>query len=130
MFVLGRGHGGREDDRHVLHARDATHAAQHLVAVDARHHHVQQDEIGTRRLRHELEGTGPGSGGKDPMFALEQLAEHAQVLRVVVDDQDDRALRRSIRRWGLASRLCLRGSQRISVFSAVCVHIKDPDRKV
>ena len=66
------------------------HAAQHLPAVDPRHHHVEQDEVGRGLLEH-LQALLAVAGLADRV-AL-HLEVDAHVLAhplVVVDDQDDR----------------------------------------
>ncbi len=60
----------------------------HLVAVHPRHHHVEENEIGTLRL--DLIEPFLSRGGGDGLVSLrgEQIHEHLHVVRGVVDDED------------------------------------------
>jgi hypothetical protein len=60
----------------------------HLVAIHARHHHVEKDEVGPLRLD-LVEAVLPGGGGDRLVaFGGEEVHEHLHVVRGVVDDED------------------------------------------
>ena len=56
--------GGDHDDGNVLGGEVALDLARHLVAVHARHHDVEQDQVG-RLLRHHGERFLAAGGGQE-----------------------------------------------------------------
>jgi hypothetical protein len=61
----------------------------YLVTVHARHHYIQQHQIGELRL---TEGDGVRAIGSDEnlMIGLQDLMHQANVQRLIVDDQQPR----------------------------------------
>jgi hypothetical protein len=67
--------------------------ARELVAVEARHHHVQHCEVG-RAVQGEVERGLPVGRGHDVVaLALEAEADEGEDVRVVVRDEDERPRR-------------------------------------
>jgi len=84
-LALGREHDDRDVTRGSLLRPDLR---GHLVAIELREHHVEQDE-GRRILRPELEALGTVAGDDDFVaLLLEREAQEALDVRVVVDDED------------------------------------------
>jgi hypothetical protein len=77
-----------EDDRDIPRQGVLAQFAQHLVAVHARHHHIEQDEVGLRVCACHPQRALTGIGGAHPVVRLQQLPQEEQVLRHVVDDQN------------------------------------------
>jgi len=67
------------------------HAAKHLPAVDLRHHHVDQDQVGRLLVDRGEALVGPPSLPDGVALGLEMDAHVLSQRRVVVDDQDERA---------------------------------------
>ena len=88
FLVLGGVHRGDEDDRDLARGRVLAQVLQDLVAVHLGHHHVEQDQVGTRVGHRRTQGPGAGIGGADAILRLQQFTENGQVLRRVIDDQD------------------------------------------
>ena len=99
---------GQQDHRHPF-PRPLVQAAHYLDPVEARQHHVEDDEVGlvevgqAQRLRavHRLVGLEAG--------ALEVAGDDLDDRRLVVDDEDGAVALRGHR---LDSRLCVGASQR------------------
>jgi hypothetical protein len=66
-------------------------AAQHLPAVDVRHHHVEQDEVGRGLLQHAEPLVGVAGLAHGVALHLEVHPDVLPQAWIVVDDQDDRA---------------------------------------
>ena len=66
-------------------------AAQHLPAVDVRHHHVEQDEVGLRLLDRGEALVRAAGLAHGVALELEVDADELAHLLVVVDEQDERA---------------------------------------
>jgi hypothetical protein len=93
-------HRGEEDDGHVAGALARANERRRLVAVHARHQHVEQDdrEVVLEKL---LERILAGADGDDLADILHHPFHGVEVMLVVVDDQDARAVIRRGRRPGL-----------------------------
>ena len=76
-----------EDHRDVVQIGLRAQGLQHLVAVDHRHHHVQQDQVGTRLGAHRLQGAQAGIGHAHMVERPQDLADGGQVFLGVVDQQ-------------------------------------------
>jgi hypothetical protein len=83
----------RRDHEHrdVAERRIPLDPLEHRIAVEVRHHHVEQHEI-HGRARERLE-PGLAARGDEQLVALaaEAARQHVPVLLVVVHDEDDRA---------------------------------------
>src|SRR5207253_2061785 len=79
------------DDRYRADAVVLLHPSQHLPAVDMRHHHVEEDQVGLRLLdrRHALLGARGLAHGV--ALELEVDADELAHPLVVVDEEDERA---------------------------------------
>jgi hypothetical protein len=60
---------------------------QHVVAVDARHHHVEQHRLG-RPVGERRDGVAARRGIAHRELLGERDAEHLAHRRVIIDDQD------------------------------------------
>ena len=91
VFFVGIGaHGGDKDHRQVLGQRIGAQPGQHLKAVQVRHHDVEQYQIGLRLQRCQFQRTRAGVGRTHRIAVLQQLSQHGQVLRAVIDNQQCR----------------------------------------
>ncbi len=80
---------GEEDDRDVTHRRVVAQLCEHFMPAHLGHHDVEQDQPGTRQLASKVQGDMAVVCDLDPIpRALQQFAEHAQVFRLIVDDED------------------------------------------
>ncbi len=81
------------DHRQVPQLRVHLHALQHLIAIELRHHDVEEHEID--RLASEPLERRQAVGRADRRVAeqLELLLEQVDVQRLVVDDQNSRTFR-------------------------------------
>ena len=79
--------GGDEHHRHAQR-RVGAQRVHDFETVHARHHHVEQDQVG-RGLRIQLQSLVAGRGGHHLVtLAGQQGGHHAQIRGLVVDDQD------------------------------------------
>ena len=88
LLVRDRVHGGHEDHRQVARGGIGTQALEHGIAVHLRHHDVEQHEVGPGLARRDPQGADPGVGDPHAEMRREHLAQHREVLRRVVDDED------------------------------------------
>jgi hypothetical protein len=92
-LLVARGiHGGDEDHGNVAGKRIDAQVLEHLEAIHARHHDVEQDQVGSGLAGGDLQGARAGVGSQDAASRLQQFAKNGQVLRVVVDNEDGRVL--------------------------------------
>ena len=99
-----------DDDADMAQPRVGAHAAQHLEAVDLRHHDVEQHEIDVLAL--ELVQRLAAVGRLDHALialALQPTGERIAVVLDVVDDQDQRRVGHGAPR---ASNSCILASRR------------------
>src|SRR5579884_2322935 len=88
LDVVGARERGEEDDRDVPRLGVALDAAAGLQAVDARHHHVEDDEVGTLRLQ-ALQPLLAVGGGVDVVALDAQVhRDDVEEAGVIVDDED------------------------------------------
>jgi hypothetical protein len=76
-----------EHDRDVFRLFRGAQAPADLVPVHARHHDVEEDQVGRGSLD-EAEGSLAVHRGAELVLPLERSDEHIDVRRHVVDDQD------------------------------------------
>ena len=75
-----------EDDGNVTRQRVGLELAANLEAIHARHHDVEQDQVGPV-LAADLQGLGAAQGLEHAVIRRERLVEHLDVERLVVDHQ-------------------------------------------
>jgi hypothetical protein len=83
--------GGDHHDRYIAQRSIGAKLLKHAIAVELRHHDVEEDEI-DRPLTHLFERLAPVLGGHD-VFVTTGFKPHRQreaIIVVVVDDQNDR----------------------------------------
>ena len=85
-----RGVGRHEDHRDVARQDTLLERCAHRVAVHARHHHVEQDQVGFVASQ-QLERLRPGSRHAQFVGPAEQRHQCGDVRWLVIDDQDRRA---------------------------------------
>ena len=88
LLALGGVHCGNEDHRDARGRSVGAKSLEHFVTVDSRHHHIQEDEVGRGRRARRAQGTLARISNPHPVERLQQLAENAEVLRRIVDNQD------------------------------------------
>ena len=88
FFVFRGSHGRDENDGDVLGVRVFSQAPKDFVPVHFGHHDIKQDQVRLRLGGGDAQGIFAGVGCAHAIVRLEQLAQHGQVLRGVVDDQD------------------------------------------
>ncbi len=86
-LVFGAVHRGDEHDGYVVAVLRRAKAPQHLVAVHARHHDVEQDQIRVRNAARELERARARYRDLHAEFPVKNLPERGQILGRVIDDQ-------------------------------------------
>ena len=106
--------------------------AQRLDAVDARHHHVEQDHVGRRAALEQRERAAAVLGGVDVVaLELEQIREERADPLGVVDDEDAVARaassRLTRRLWRSAARARRLGGQREREAAAAARALLDAD---
>ncbi len=84
--MLARFERGDEDDRHILAGRILTDTAAHLETVQARHHHVQKDEIDAQLQFREAFDAVPGRLDLMPQALDKHLGNPASPIFVVYDE--------------------------------------------
>jgi hypothetical protein len=90
---------GDHDDRDVAGGRIALELAAHLEAAHARHHDIEQDDVGPLR-GDRTHGLNPVAGGPDlAAQVLEIGLEELKILVIVVHDED--GCPRRVQRGGL-----------------------------
>jgi hypothetical protein len=99
LFLLGGVERGDADHRDVARQRIGAQAAHHLEAVHAGHHQVEQDQIGLRLQRSQLERRRAGIGRAHRVVAHQQFAQHREVLGDVIDDEHGRRQHRPTPPW-------------------------------
>ena len=73
-------------------ARALSEPVPEIDAVEVGHHHVAEDDVEAGpRLRDEVERRASSVDRDDVVIELDELAERAQHLWIVVDEQDARA---------------------------------------
>jgi hypothetical protein len=87
LFGFGRVEASDEDHADRRGPRVLLEPAQHLVAVEVGHDHVEQDDVGVMLLG-QVEAFFAVLAQKDGVFPLQQISEHLPVGRRVIDDQD------------------------------------------
>ncbi len=95
------GRGGDHHDRRVFQPPVVLHGLQHLDAVHARHHDVEEHQI-ERRCAHMIQRLDPVDGLRDCLNAktLQTSRKDVAIVSIVVDDED--ASRRQIHGEGVA----------------------------
>ena len=83
--VVMRGH---EDDGNVARQRVGLEPPTDLETVHARHHHVEQDQVGPLLQAH-LQGIGATRRLENLVVGRERLVEQENVQRLVVDGEQD-----------------------------------------
>ncbi len=82
------GQGGHKDDRDVAALGHGLEAAAGFETVDVRHHDVEQDQVGFNE-GHAIERFLATQGDEHFEAALfKMIDQHAEIDRVVIDDQD------------------------------------------
>ena len=103
-------------DRQVGGLRVLADPPAHLVAVHARHHDVEQDDVG-RLLAQHVQRLLAGRGGQHPIAARAQhRVEQPDVRRLVVDDEDRRLIA-PLRPPDKKPRTCAGSSRTLNGFS-------------
>ena len=87
QFAVGRGIGGNENHCYVAQQRMLAHEAMHLVTAHARHHHIQQHQIGSR-FECQIDGFLAGGSETHVIIVGERLAQHHHIGRNVIDDEN------------------------------------------
>ena len=79
---------GEEDHRDVARLRIGLEAPAHLVAVQSRHHDVEQDQVGRRVGRGDPQRLLAAARDLHLVVVLEQAAHQGEVVRRVVHHED------------------------------------------
>ena len=88
LLVLRVDLGGEKDHRNVARHRVCLQSAAHLVAVHARHHDVEQHDVGEPAIA-DVDGIGTVGGRDDvEIFGREACFEQLHVRKDIVDDED------------------------------------------
>ena len=90
-LVADGGHGGDEDHGNGGGGRIGLEPVQHLVAVHARHHDVEQDQVRRRLVHRAGQGFRTVVGEAQVVFELQAVGQHFDVFPGVVHDEDDGA---------------------------------------
>src|SRR5512147_3122807 len=93
LLVDGVGLSGEEDHRDVAGHRIGLQPAADLIAVHARHHHVEQDQIWLLRGGGEHQRLLAVGRDLGPVGAFEHTGDHPDIGRRVVDDQYELVVR-------------------------------------
>ena len=88
FLVRGTGQRREKGDRDVARGRVGAQPGQYRVAVHARHHHVEQDQVGRGQVARQTQPHFARVRRQHPVVRPQQLPQHGQVLGRVVDDQD------------------------------------------
>jgi hypothetical protein len=80
---------GHEDDGHAARARVGLELVADLIAAHPRHQHVEQDQVG-QLLGTKGQRLGAAGGHGHLAFVHQQLVERMDVVRLVVDNEDER----------------------------------------
>ncbi len=86
-LALGVGLGGDEDDGQLARGGPPAQLGQHLVAVHAGHHHVQQHQVGHGAAGQQLQRVGAAGGKAQVAVALQHADEELDVGDGVVHHQ-------------------------------------------
>ena len=84
-------HGGDEDYRNMSGARIALELLCHLIPRQIRHHDVEQNQIRARLLHRCLQRALTADGNPRAVDVLQQAIDQRNVLRRIIDNEDDRA---------------------------------------
>ncbi len=87
LLLVGIGQRREKDHRNGARERVGAQLIEHVVAVHARHHDVEQNQVGSGCLSGDAQCGDARARGQDPVQGAQQLAEQVQVLGRVVDDQ-------------------------------------------
>ena len=90
LFFFGGVERGDADHRDVARQRVVAQAPHHLVAVHARHHQVEQDQVGPRVGGRQPQRRRARVGGAHRVLAHQQLAQNREVLGHIVDNEHGR----------------------------------------
>ena len=114
LLVAGIGQRGDEHHRDVAGDGVVSELCQHRIAVHAGHHHVEQDQVGPGLGQHGLQRVRARVGGAHLVGRAQQPAEHGEVHRLIVDDQDGglEGGADGHGQWGARRRALRRGSVR------------------
>ncbi len=93
------------EDRDVAKGRIGLEPLEHRVAVEVRHHHVEQHQVHGRPGERGQRGPPAGRGEDLVVLAPKPAGEHVAVVLVVVHDQDHPAVRDRWTGAGLRARL-------------------------
>ena len=93
-----------ENHRDIAQPQVGAQAPAGLEPIHAGHHHVEQDQVG-RTAAGKLQAFGTAGGKADFVVVGQGGAEHFDVVRMVVDDQDTRLGGNfAVHDWGRSSR--------------------------
>jgi hypothetical protein len=90
VLVIG---GGEKNNRNVLPARIGLQAAAHFQSVGLRHQHIEQDEVGLSRGETLVGLFHAGRGHDIVLNGGEHGADDAEVLLLVINNQNGGTLR-------------------------------------
>src|SRR4029079_18760054 len=81
--------GGEEDHRNIAGDWIGLEAAANLIAIHARPHHVEQDEVRLLGVGGEHQRLLAVGGDLGPVRALQHAGDNADIGRCIVDDQNE-----------------------------------------
>ena len=90
--VLGFGEPRHEDDRYVGQTRIALQPFAGLESVHARHHRVEQHDVGLRAMRQLQRGLAAGGHQHGVAGLVERVVEERDVLRQLAEHKTDREI--------------------------------------
>ena len=110
-LVLDLGFGGDEDYRNAPRPFISLELAADFITVHFRHHDVQKNQGGCWITLRDLERLGAVQGDLDLIMLAQDPCQHVNILRSVIDDQNDRVVRRRVARVSLSIKRSDRNSR-------------------
>ena len=87
-LVFDAGHRRHENDRDTAAIRVGFQAAADFQPTEPRHHDIEQDQIGRFVRIDDFQRFFPGGGCPDAVVILEDVDNQADVVWIVINDQD------------------------------------------
>ncbi len=98
-LILRAVHGRQEDDGDPRGARVRAQPLANAVAIQARHHDVEQNQVRLTAAAGQRQGALAAVGQFDGVLVHQHVAGQRQHLRAVIDDQQDRFMPGGFGRW-------------------------------
>ena len=102
LFFIRVAQRGQKNYRNIGRARIPAQAAQYLITVHAGHHHIKQDDVGTRLQQGQAQTIVARRGGQYLVLVLKQGSQQVTYVFAVLNQQNARPRRHAVRRrWSL-----------------------------